>query len=266
MHHLIEEVYNSVESNDQELLLGYLERYALSSDDKKSYKFLQKVNKEKNVKSEVDEKEDFDKGILSIKPINTVSALASTYSGTTAASWAYNNYNKYSTDFPAFTEWGSDCTNFVSQAMYHGGMAMGGDWYIYKKNDKYLVPKSATELDYSWDLADPSPWISVEQFRKYWDGRSVVNSFSRDYYESNHTTIYSSSIYKGDVVVFHQGVAGWITTPTHLMIISGYDTANRDFELAGHSNERRDLPLLDAIDVSGGNYDYFEIFELPSSN
>jgi hypothetical protein len=47
------------------------------------------------------------------------------------------------------------------------------------------------------------------------------------------------------------------------MIISAYDTSNKDFKLAGHSNERQALPLLDAISPAYGDYDYFEILEIP---
>lgn len=64
---------------------------------------------------------------------------------------------------------------------------------------------------------------------------------------------------KGDVVVFHKGIAGIATVPTHLMIISAYDSANKDFKLAGHTNNRQALPLLEAR----LNYSTIEILEIP---
>lgn len=191
---------------------------------------------------------------------NTLKAVTYRYDGGTAANWAYNNYNKYSTNFPAFKVWGSDCTNFVSQALYAGGKSMAGNWYCYKKNSKYLVPTNATQLNYSWRLSDPSPWISVVTFNDYWKPKSTVHGYDNDNYKTNHAAIYQGvSIYRGDVVVLHKGVAGWITYPTHVMIISDYDLNNKDFKLAGHSKERQAYPLLQAIT----GYSYVEFFEIP---
>jgi len=127
--------------------------------------------------------------------------------------------------------------------------------------EKFDIPftKSAYELNYSWDLADPSPWISVDAFNAYWRPKSTVHDYDHDNYVRNHKSIYNQPIYKGDVVVFHKGIAGFITWPTHIMIISGYDSANGDFLLAGHSNNRQAYPLLNAI----SDYSYIEFFEIP---
>lgn len=237
--HKIMDIYSSVKDpSDQEVLRDYIERYARSSGDKKAINFLDKNTTQSESES------------VNIQAVY----------GTAAGDWAYNNYNKYSLDYPKFSVWGSDCANFVSQAIHVGGSnAMEGTWYIIKKNSVYWEPENADQLNYSWDLSDPSPWISVSQFRKYWVPKSTVHSMSHDYYVENHKSVYGRSIYKGDVVVFHKGVAGWVTIPTHLMIISAYDTVDKDFKLAGHSNERQALPLLTAI----YDYSYIEILEIP---
>ncbi|MEC0137611.1 amidase domain-containing protein [Paenibacillus macerans] len=228
--HIIVDNFFKVDESEKDLLLGYMERYAVNVGDKASIELYH------------ENKKNYDSA--------KISPFAS-YDRAAAGEWAYKNYNKYSTDYPAFTGgWGSDCTNFVSQAMHvGGGLPFKGDWYVYKKNSKYLVPTSAEELDYSWDLADPSPFISVQAFYDYWRSRSTVYAFSHDYYVSNHETIYYKHIYKGDVVVFSKGVSGVLTMPTHIMIVSAYDTNNEDFKLAGHSNERQAYPLLDAIEA-----------------
>ncbi|WP_309298661.1 amidase domain-containing protein [Vallitalea longa] len=122
------------------------------------------------------------------------------------------------------------------------------DWYCYKNNSKYLEPRSAEELNDSWDLADPSPWISVKEFVSYWRSECDEVNYSRAEYRKNHSKIFNKSIYKGDVVILHDGVAGWISMPKHAMIISGYDDENEDFLLAGHSNNRQAYELLNAID------------------
>ncbi|WOA60642.1 amidase domain-containing protein [Bacillus mycoides] len=240
--HKIMEMYVSVKNTEeQKTLYSYLERYANSSGDKVSITFLEELtNQQKNELSNL--------------------AIAD-YNGPAAGDWAYNNYNKYSTNYPKFTgNFGTDCTNFVSQAMHvGGGKPQAGNWSISKKNSTYWVINSANELNYSWKLSDPSPWISVKEFSSYWNPKSKVHGMSHDSYRDNHSSVYNRSIYKGDVVVFHKGVAGWVTVPTHLMIISEFDTTNKDFKLAGHSNERQAYPLLSAI----SDYSYIEILEIP---
>ncbi|WP_028594103.1 amidase domain-containing protein [Paenibacillus assamensis] len=252
-------VFKSVEDRaHQQLLEEYLGRYSYNLGNQLSIDFLDSLNQVTKQESVIDINQEKSKNNLLIT--TDLAETLSTYNGTAAGDWAYNNYNKYSTNFPAFTAWGSDCTNFVSQAMHvGGGKQMAGDWYVTKKNSTYLVPKSAAELNHSWTLSDPSPWISVVQFTKYWGPKSVDHSMSKIHYRDNHTSVYGRTIYKGDVVVLSKGIAGFITTPTHLMIISGYDTNTKDFLLAGHSNERQAHPLLTAM----SDYVHINFYEIP---
>ncbi|WP_078379144.1 amidase domain-containing protein [Sutcliffiella halmapala] len=242
--YLIKDIYHTIqEDSNRELLYGYLNRYVLGPDENEEViqEFINEI-------AEV----DTNAGEFSV---------ASTYNGTGAGNWAYNNYNKYSTNYPKFTgKFGTDCTNFVSQAMHvGGGKAKAGNWTISKKNSTYWVIDSAAQLNHSWSLTDPSPWISVQQFSNYWRPKSNVHRFSSEYYRANHKTIYNKNIYKGDVVVLYKGVAGLAVVPTHLMIVSAYDTTNKDFLLAGHSNERQAYPLLSAR----SGYSQIEILEIP---
>ncbi|WP_156424371.1 amidase domain-containing protein [Bacillus sp. FJAT-27445] len=234
--HKIQEIYTSLEDQDKKsLLFDYLDRYVKGTDDARTKIFLDKVKEKQN---------------------NNMN-LASSYNTYSAADWAYNNYNKYSTNYPNFTgSYGSDCANFVSQAMHvGGGMPKSGNWTITKKNSTYWIINSAYELDYSWTLTDPSPWISVVEFKSYWNPKSTVHSMATSYYKTNHTQVYNRPIYRGGVVILHKGASGFITVPTHVMIISDYDNNNSDFKLAGHSNERQALPLLTAI----SDYAHLEI-------
>ncbi|WP_369899725.1 amidase domain-containing protein [Bacillus manliponensis] len=242
--HKIKDIYSlATDENEKELFYGYLDRYAQDSGDEIAINFLEEITPKQTVLS------------------NLNGTLAS-YNGSAAGDWAYDNYNKYRRDFPRFTgQFGTDCTNFVSQAMHlAGGKPQSGNWYVSQKNSNYWIINSAAELDNSWSLSDPSPWISVEEFRDYWKPNATTHGFSRTRYESEHATIYNRSINKGDVVVLHKGVANWMTTPSHLMIISRYDPNKKDFLLAGHSNERQALPVLEAI--ASGPYDYIEFLEL----
>lgn len=227
----IMKIYDSVEDEKtKELLLDYLDRYAIGPND---------INEE--VLSFLDKKTEKE------KPVE----LSAAYNGEGAADWAYNNYDSYRRDYPRFTgEFGSDCTNFVSQAIHiGGGKPKAGNWYVYRKNLKYWEINSAYELDYSWDLSDPSPWISVREFVKYWRTKSGVVFYLTEYYKKNHKKIYTTTdIDRGDVIIFYKGIANVFTVPTHAMINSKKDSKNYDFKLAGHSNERQAYPLLKAIE------------------
>jgi Putative amidase domain len=52
------------------------------------------------------------------------SAAASAYSGAAAAAYADTYWQNYNPAWPSFANKGGDCTNFVSQALYAGGLAM----------------------------------------------------------------------------------------------------------------------------------------------
>lgn len=236
MHKIIE-LYPTVNNQtEKELLSDYVNRYSLNSNDTQSIEFINEI------RETIDGPD--------------VSAFA-LYNGTAAGSWAYDNYNKYSKNYPKFTgDFGTDCTNFVSQAMLAGGKTKSGSWTISKKNDKYWVINSGDQLNYSWKLTDQSPWVSVKQFRSYWSSKATVRGYLNDNYIKNHSKIYNTSISKGDVIILHKGVLG-ITMPTHAMIISSYDTSKKDFKMAGHSVERQAKPLLEIMPA----YTYVEFFE-----
>lgn len=248
----IEKIYSHVKNyQDQIILKGYLERYARSSNDEVSLAFLDKLTppvKTNNIKNILDKQRN-----------KSISVLSSSYNGTYnyygAADWAYNNYSYYNPRYPAFNNgYGSDCTNFVSQAMHEGGgMPMQGNWYCFCHNTTYPSPANATQLNYSWSLADPSPWVSVKEFESFWRARANASYVSTSYYASNHSSIYAGSTCKGDVVILHKGISDFITVPTHCMIISAYSDGNADFLMAAHSNPRKDYALLLAIQ------DYAEI-------
>lgn len=241
--HKIKDIYFDIsDENQKSLLLGYLMRYADSSEDTVASKFLAEVNIKRDTRE-----------------------IVYDYNGNAAGDWAYNNYSNYSEDFPQFTgEFGSNCTNFVSQAMATGGgMSMAGDWFCYKKNSTYLIPNNASELNYSWNLSDPSPWISVPEFTEFWSqsSRSDVYRLSGYTYTQQHESVYNYNIFKGDIVIFKKGLANWIELPTHAMIISRYDTVNKDFLLAGNSVERREHPLVKAV----ANYASITIHHIKSA-
>jgi hypothetical protein len=227
--HALMNYYEECDTETQLKIYYFFKRYAVDSNDSVSMEYLAGL------------KYAYRSKIKSTRSFND------NFSPSQAATWAYNNYNLYSSDFPNCTDLGGDCTNFVSQALYHSGMEMHNNWYCHKKNNTYLRPGDTTELNYSWTLSDPSPWISVSTFTAYWDDHcDDYYAVSKSDYINNHSTYYASPIYRGDVVILCKKTLWW-TTPSHAMIITQYDNTNQDFKLAGHTSDRQAYPLLTAI-------------------
>jgi hypothetical protein len=71
----------------------------------------------------------------------STAAAAFGYNGAAAAGYADTYWQNYNPQWPSFANQGGDCTNFVSQALYAGGIEMrtsppyGGNaaWYMLKK-------------------------------------------------------------------------------------------------------------------------------------
>lgn len=70
---------------------------------------------------------------------------SSGYSGTTAAQYADTYWSTYNKAYPSFANKGGDCTNFVSQALYSGGIQMrtsptysgNAAWYMLASHKSY---------------------------------------------------------------------------------------------------------------------------------
>ena len=188
--HRIELIYSLATEEEQEAMFSYMLHHARACEDPQSVEFLESLN--------------------NTDPIQLTANY--TYSGTAARDYALNWWHRFNTaQYPNMEGNWSDCTNFVSQCMKAGGIPFQGNWYCYKRNDMYPKPTNATQLNYSWNLSDPSPWISLKTFISYWQPRTPTSYYSKDYYRSNHNSIYNSSIALGDVVVLCGGLAGAVT-------------------------------------------------------
>ena len=127
----------------------------------------------------------------------TTSNTNTAYNGTKAAEYAKKYANSSNPDYPVF---GADCTNFVSQCVYDGGMPMlvGGTdahWYFY-----------------NMDQRSPS-WAGADYFMRHWTkvrsssyyGRAhEVLIYARDYILENRNAV-GNSIEVGDVVLYLNG-------------------------------------------------------------
>lgn len=187
-----------------------------------------------------------------------------TYNRSTAAAYARNHYavGTFNSNYPDLSLIGGDCANFVSQCMYAGGREMTDRWSIYQRNSTYMKPANVDQLNYSWVLTDPSPWISAGAFNSYWSNNSYTYTYSVSDYELNHDTIFWEDIFIGDPVQLMNKVYWWYEA-FHTMIIVGYDDDNHDFKYAGHTNSVFDASILARI-CSNSAYDdcYIRFFSM----
>lgn len=229
--HRIEDVYESAEDAEKEAMLSYLLHHARACEDPQAIAFLESLNHS--------------------EPLQTSANYS--YNPGGAANYALTWWNSFNSSYPNMSDMGGDCTNFVSQCIRSGGVPMDSRWYCYKKNSTYLKPANGTQLYYSWSLYQPkSPWTSLAEFTSYWYPKTNVLQYSKQTYQIRHTDIYNTtSITIGDVVVLCSGVSGVLTIGEHAMIITYTDSANKDFKLAGHTNARKDYPLLTILSEQG---------------
>ncbi len=226
------EFYDNITNDEKEVFSSYLLSYAPYAEDDN---LLKQVNNK----------------VLSVDELIST-CKSSNYDRLAAATWAYDNYNLYNSNFPDLRSLGGDCANFVSQAMHvGGGMAMSNDWYCYKLNNVYPKPTTAQELDYSWSLASPSPWISAKEFKNYWSSSSRSTTYTYDLsdYKNGNTSAFSDPILKGHAISLLKKVAWWYEAK-HTMIVVGYDYSNSDYIFAAHSGPTRTGKVKNV-----GNYD-----------
>lgn len=158
--------------------------------------------------------------------------------------YAQKNYNKYVEAYPDCRDIGGDCANFVSQCMLAGGgVHYQNDWYTYRKNNNYYKPSNIDQLNNTWELADPSPWISAKYFGKYWKDHVTYHYYKTDKILENPSLAWNLNITKGDVVQVADSFLGFLGDAEHTMYITDYQ--NNTYILTYHSNETQAKSLLD---------------------
>lgn len=182
-------------------------------------------------------------------PNNARSAKLSGYSASDAANYAVKWGEDQNSVYPNYNLSGGDCTNFVSQCIYAGGLAMNGSsasvgtvdstskWYcIYIKSTlgvrKYAITTS---------------WIRVSDFNTYLG--SLVS-------KSTKTTLSSliSSCSAGDVVQLADKTTG---TPYHSIIINAKGSSTAYF--CGHTKNRSNADVKDYLDDSSDKFILFDL-------
>ncbi|MGN0595671.1 MAG: RICIN domain-containing protein [Hominimerdicola sp.] len=184
------------------------------------------------------------------------------YNTELAVNYAKKNFDKRTMTYPDMDGLGGDCTNFVSQCLLAGGIHFQNDWYVYKKNKSNSRPANTNQLDYSWTLEDPSPWISAKQFNKYFDRFIKTQTYKGSYILSNPNIIYNLGYYKGDVIlIMDGGMLFGSYLPFHSMIITDYGKYNgyKNFRVTYHSNDSVDVNLLEIAKIYPDSY--FRFYE-----
>lgn len=173
------------------------------------------------------------------------SASLSGYSGSQAASYAIQYASGHNSAFPHYS---ADCTNFVSQCLYAGGIAMDGsqssagtyettsDWYCIYTNSFLGIRKYAVTTS----------WMRVADFKTFMS--SLVSTYTK-------TTLSSlvSSCAVGDIVQLADKTTG---TPYHSIIISGKDQSTAYF--CGHTNSRNNANVYNYLDEGSDEFILFD--------
>lgn len=169
-----------------------------------------------------------------------------------ALKWSSND-NKKRLRNPQFNSYSGDCTNFVSQCMYYGGIRMTGitprdGWHSYKTNIKVLKFKKTI-----WNVS--RNWASVYYFMKWISKQKFLNkSLVITNYKDIKKAI-NAGIKAGDIafLVTDLGKKGEYT---HGIVISR--VTKDDIFYCAHTWERRDWSLNHYFcnTISGGYKGY----------
>jgi len=147
-----------------------------------------------------------------------IASAAFAYNGSAAAAYADTYWLNYNPAWPSFANSGGDCTNFVSQALYAGGITMrtsptfsgAAAWYMVKKKNR-------------WSYA--TSWVNAQQqsifLLQYLPGVTQVAS----YYGLAPGATAPDQAQQGDVVLYDWNNDG---VYDHEAIVTASDGANPD--------------------------------------
>jgi hypothetical protein len=162
-----------------------------------------------------------------------LASAASAYNGAAAAAYADTYWQNYNPSWPSFANSGGDCTNFVSQALYAGGIGMrtsptySGDaaWYMAQKRKRWSYSTS-------WVNAQDQSVFALQ----FLPGVTQVAS----YYGVAPGTTAADNAQQGDVVLYDWNNDG---VYDHESIVTASDGTNPDgttnWDLVdAHTNDR----------------------------
>ena len=150
-------------------------------------------------------------------------AATSGYNGGAAATYADTYWQKYNSAYPSFANSGGDCTNFVSQALYAGGIAMrmaptySGDaaWYMVKNKRQwtYAVGWVNAQDNSIFALMHLPGVTQVATYYGVAPGQSVTDNASQGdivLYDFNN-----DGVYDHEAIVVASDGTGWDLVDAH---------------------------------------------------
>ena len=159
--------------------------------------------------------------MLTISPAADVSA-SSGYNGAAAAAYADTYWQSYNTAWPSFANSGGDCTNFVSQALHTGGIAMrtsppysgNAAWYMLKSKRRWSYAVSwINAQDNSLFLLTLPGVTQVASVYGAAPGQAVADNASQGdvvLYDFNN-----DGVYDHEAIVTASDGAGWDLVDAH---------------------------------------------------
>ena len=186
-----------------------------------------------DIKDDVERKEQTDEQMYQMRNIET---LYYNYNASAAAAYGIKYGERLSENYPTHAPY--DCTNFVSQAVYAGGINMN-------------IPSShtngVTSTTVYWYCLKPSipvnpwhettSWINVDDFYSY-----MIYQVGASKITCNTLDDVQNTARIGDIVQFRNDDGNW----HHSIIITGGSKGNLLF--SGHSKNRSNYPLAYAAE------------------
>lgn len=180
---------------------------------------------------------------------NMKTAKVSGYSASDAAEYAVQWGEDRNSIYPNYNFAGGDCTNFVSQCIYAGGLDMNGssasvgtvesttNWYcIYIKSILGIRQYALT-----------TSWVRVADLNTYLSSLASKATITK-------LDSLISACSTGDVVQLADKTTG---TPYHSIIINAKDSTTAYF--CGHSSDRSNADVNDYLDDSSDKFILFDL-------
>jgi len=179
-----------------------------------------------------------------IKEDNSLHLLKGGYNRTKAKNYALDWAKGRNKNYPDFANAGGDCTNFISQAVHAGGIAMRGtgdgcehevnssEWYVHSGGSRDCKGGWS-----NWEWS--TPWAAAWPFRNY-HAYKIGNATSLGWTTS--ASIADRHLGVGDVVQMQKQKNGsWSTY--HTMIVT--EDIHNDLKVSYHDTDNRNKKLSD---------------------
>ena len=208
------------------------------------------------------------------------STTSGSYNGATAASWAISNALKSEKEYrsllnrPGYSQYipymdSGDCTNFVSGAMWQGGLNMNSNWQLRLKSGKNLnsfKTKKMKDSEIGTYFDYNASWFNADKFRLFWtDSTQKTSYYTRTfasyvegYFSGPKEADYYNSFKVGDIFSFRN----YNYTPAHngqpasyyagksmhtTIIIKKYTNKHgyKDWMIAQHTTDKKDVEFYE---------------------